>query len=306
MARTILVGTRGSKLALAQTNAVVESLRRLHPGTAFEVREVRTQGDVDRSAPLSAIGGQGVFVKELEGALQRREVDLAVHSLKDVPPALGEGLTVAAVPERADVRDAVVTGNGAPLAAQRRGARIGTGSRRRAVQLAALRPDLQPLEIRGNVDTRLRKARDGEVEAVLLAVAGLERLGWRDRATEVLPVEAMLPAVGQGALALEAREDDREVLELLRPLEHPPTRTAVEAERAFLGRLGGGCALPVAAYGIVEGDRLHLRGLLADAGGERVVRSQVAGSAADAVSLGVRLAEELLTLGGDAFRPVGS
>lgn len=301
MTRTILVGTRGSRLALAQTTAVVESLRMLHPDVRFQIQEVHTQGDADRATPLTAIGGQGVFVKELEAALQRGEVDLAVHSLKDVPTALGDGLVIAAVPARADVRDAVVTHDGRPLREQPAGARIGTGSRRRAVQLRELRPDLRPVEIRGNVDTRIRKTEEGQVDAVLLAVAGLSRLGWLDRSSEILPVEAMLPAVGQGALALEARADDAALMALVRPLEDPAARLAVEAERAFLRRLGGGCTLPVGAYGEVDGELLRIRGLLADDDGNRVLRAEASGAANDAVLLGVRLAEELLARGGEAL-----
>lgn len=302
MVRTILVGTRGSRLARAQTTAVVESLRRLHPGVTFEVLEVHTQGDVDRATPLAAIGGQGVFVKELEAALQRREVDLAVHSLKDVPTALGDGLIIAAVPARADVRDAVVTRDGRSLAEQPTGARVGTGSRRRAVQLRELRPDLHPVDIRGNVDTRIRKVEEGQVDAVLLAAAGLGRLGWLGRAAEILPVESMLPAVGQGALALETRGEDADLVELLRPLDDPATHLAVEAERSFLRRLGGGCTLPVGAYGELDGDTLRVRGLLADDAGGSVLRAEVCGAAADATSLGIRLAEELMALGGTGLR----
>ena len=299
--QTLTVGTRGSRLALRQTELVVQALRTHHPELQFQVREVRTEGDRRAQDSLSNIGGQGVFVKELEATLLRREVDLAVHSLKDVPTELTPGLTLAAIPQRGDPRDALVSRDGATLATLPTGARVGTGSARRAVQLRALRPELTPVDIRGNVDTRIRKADEGEVDAVVLAAAGLERLGLLERAAELLSPDAMLPAVGQGALAIEARADDAQLLGLLAAVDHRETRLACEAERAFLGRLGGGCRLPFGALAVVEGETVRARGFISDLEGAQSFRTEVSGPAAEAESVGVRLAEALLAQGAAAF-----
>jgi hydroxymethylbilane synthase len=292
--RRLVVGTRGSRLALLQTQLVIEALRAQHPEIDCEVREVRTEGDQRPDTSLAAIGGQGVFVKEIEAALLRGDIDLAVHSLKDVPPELGAGLTLAAVPARGDPRDALVTRDGTPLEALPPGARIGTGSARRAVQLRALRPDVETADIRGNVDTRLRKIDEGQYDGVVLAVAALDRLGMAERAAQVFEPNVMLPAVGQGALVVEGRSDDGGLLELLRSIEDAGSRLAVDAERAFLGRLGSGCTLPVGALAAIEGDAVRIRGMLADEVGERIVRDELSGPASEAVTLGARVAEQLL------------
>ncbi len=299
--RPLIVGTRGSRLALRQTELALAALQAARPGLRFEVREVRTEGDRNRRASLAQIGGQGVFVKELEAALQRCEIDLAVHSLKDVPNELGDGLLLAAVLERADARDALVSHGGAPVAGLPPGARVGTGSARRAVQLRALRPDVEPIDIRGNVDTRVRKVDEGAVDAVVLAVAGLKRLGLLARAAEVFEPDAMLPAVGQGTLALEARARDSELLELLATLDHRASRLACEAERAFLARLGGGCRLPFGALAEVEGETLRARGFISDEAGARMLRAEATGAVEEASSVGVRLAEALLAQGAAEF-----
>jgi hydroxymethylbilane synthase len=295
--RVIVVGSRGSRLALRQTELVLAELSRRFPDRRFRVQEVRTTGDRRPGASLAAIGGQGVFVKELETALRARRVDLAVHSLKDVPSEVGEGLTLAAVTERDDVRDAVVSRGNRRLLNLPAGSRVGTGSLRRAAQVRALRPDLEVVDLRGNVDTRLRKVEEGQVDAAVLAAAGLTRLGYLERAAEILDADAMLPAIGQGALTLEVRADDAEVIEMASALDHRETRLATAAERAFLARLGGGCRLPMAALGIVDGDLLRLRGLVADAEGQRVLRGDVSGPASDAEVVGVALAERLLAQG---------
>ncbi|MGB6895655.1 MAG: hydroxymethylbilane synthase [Dehalococcoidia bacterium] len=297
----VRVGSRGSQLALRQTEQVVAALRRFHPGVEFRVYPVRTEGDRRARAPLSRIGGQGVFVRELEARLATGEVDLAVHSLKDVPTELALGLTLAAVPAREDPGDALVSRRGLRLAELPAGARVGTGSARRAVQARALRPDLEYVDIRGNVDTRLRRVREGSVDAVILAAAGLARLGRLGEAAEVLDVETMLPAAGQGALAVEARTDDAELCALVAPLEDRETRAAAEAERAFLRRLGAGCRLPVGALGEVGGPTLRLRALIADGQGERILREELTGRPEEAEALGTRLAERLLALGADEF-----
>ena len=291
---TRIVGTRGSRLALAQTDLVVRSMRDRHPDLQFEVRVVRTEGDRRTDAPLSRIGGQGVFVKELEAALQSGEVDLAVHSLKDVPVELAPGLTLAAFPRRANPQDALVARDGATVAMLPAGARVGTGSARRAVQLRRARRDLMLVDIRGNVDTRIRKVDDGEVDAVVLAAAGLERLGLLERATEILLPEVMLSAAGQGALGIETREHDTDMLERLAAIDHRETRLACQAERAFLRRLGGGCRLPFGALATVAGELVRARGFVSDADGEHVFRAEVSGSGEEAESVGVWLAERLL------------
>lgn len=300
-ARTFVVGTRGSRLALRQTGLVLDLLRAQHPRMAVEVREVRTEGDRRPDEPLSRIGGQGVFVKELEAALARGEIDVAVHSLKDVPAELGAGLTLAAFPQRGDPRDALVARDGATLVTLPPNARVGTGSARRAVQLRALRADVEPAEIRGNVDTRVRKVDDGAFDAAVLAVAGLERLGLLDRMSELFATDVMLPAVGQGALAVEARASDGEALELLATIDDIETRLACEAERAFLYRLGGGCRLPFGALAEIGGETLRIRGFISDDSGARMFRAETSGSSGDAVSIGGRLAELLLEQGASEF-----
>ena len=295
--RPLVVGTRASRLALRQTAIVAEALRASRPDLEIETRTIRTEGDRRQSVSLEALGGQGVFVKDIERALAAAEIDLAVHSLKDMPATTPDGLTIGAVLERGDVRDALVSRDGATLADLPAGATIGTDSRRRAVQLLALRPDLRPTSVRGNVDTRVRKVETGELDAVVLAAAGLERLGLLDRASQVFDMDEMLPAVGQGALSVEARADDDELLTLLRDVDHGPTRAAVTAERAYLRRLGAGCRLPVAAFGSLDGGRLRLRGLLADGDG-RTHRAELEAAAADAETVGAALAERLMTEAG--------
>jgi hydroxymethylbilane synthase len=249
---------------------------------------------------LTSVGGQGIFVKELEAALLRSEIDLAVHSLKDVPADVADGLVLAAYPERADPRDALVT-RGEPLARLAAGSRIGTGSQRRAVQLRGLRPDIEPVDIRGNVDTRVRKVDDGTVDGAVLALAGLERLGLSARAVEVFEPDVMIPAVGQGALAVEARADDSEVMEALSAIDNRATRQAVEAERAFLERLGGGCRLPFGALATIDGGALLITGFISDESGASAFRSEMRGPASDARATGARLAEALLAQGAARF-----
>jgi hydroxymethylbilane synthase len=270
MARTFVIGTRGSRLALRQVELVSQMLRAASPDVAIDVREIKTEGDRS-NAPLSEIGGAGVFTKAIEDALLAGTVDIAVHSLKDLPPELPAGLTIAAVPERGDVRDVLVTRGGVSLDALPPGARIGTGSGRRAVQLRTLRPDLETAEIRGNVDTRIRKVQSGEYDGAVLAMAGLERLGLTEHIAQVFETEQMTPAVGQAALAVEVRADDDEAIALVRTIEHWQTRAAVEAERGYLRRLGAGCRLPVGAYAWIDGESLFVQGMLATDDGEPIV-----------------------------------
>lgn len=270
MARTFIIGTRGSRLALRQVELVSQMLRAASPGVAIDVREIKTEGDRS-NAPLSEIGGAGVFTKAIEDALLAGTVDIAVHSLKDLPADLATGLAIAAVPERGDVRDALVTRDGAKLDALPHGARVGTGSGRRAVQLRALRPDLQTAEIRGNVDTRIRKVQSGEYDGAVLAMAGLERLGLTEHVAQIFETEQMTPAVGQAALAVEVRADDSDAIALVRVMDHWQTRAAVEAERGYLRRLGAGCRLPVGAYAWIDGESLFVQGMLATDDGEPIV-----------------------------------
>jgi hydroxymethylbilane synthase len=253
--RTLIVGTRGSRLALAQTALVVDALRAAGRAISIDVKEIVTQGDRD-TKPLSEIGGQGVFTKAIEDALLRGDIDVAIHSMKDLPPKLTEGLAIGAVPERGNPRDALVTRDGVALVDLAAGARIGTGSARRGVQLKAMRVDIEPVEIRGNVDTRIRKVDAGEYDGIVVAMAGLQRLGLAERAAQVFSVEEMVPSPGQGALAVQARADDGEVLDIVADLDHRPTRIAVAYERAFLAHLGEGCTLPVGAHAFLEGGRL--------------------------------------------------
>ncbi len=298
---TLTVGTRGSRLALRQTELVVTKLRGQVPGLQIDVREIRTEGDRRSAESLTAIGGQGVFVKEIEAALLSREIDFAIHSLKDVPAELADGCVIAAVPERADPRDALVTRNGERLVDLPAGARIGTGSERRGVQLRALRSDVEPLDIRGNVETRIRKVGEGDYDAAVLAVAGLERLGLLERVSQVFEPDEMLPAVGQGALAVEAHADDAELRELLATMDDADARAAVEAERAFLQRLGGGCRLPFGALAEIDGETARIRGFISDDAGRSMFHAEISGFSKDARPLGAQLAVLLLEQGAQEF-----
>lgn len=304
--KRIVLGTRGSALALAQTNWVVAQLQTLDSGLKVETRIIQTHGDKVRDVALSRVGGQGLFTKELEKALLAEEIDVAVHSLKDLPTQLASGLSLAAVPERVDPHDVLVVPGASSSPARipspilnhlPPGARIGSSSLRRQAQLRHARPDLQWKALRGNLDTRLRKLDAGDYEAIILAAAGLIRLGWDERIVERLPFEVCLPAAGQGALGLECRSDDQALRELLRPLNHPDTRACVEAERAFLAALGGGCQVPVGVVGTVEGPQLRLQGLVARVDGQEWVRHEVVGEKDQAEEKGVQLALLLLQKG---------
>ena len=285
------LATRASDLALTQSRLVADALTRA-TGDDVELVRVTTRGDVDRS-PLSVIGGQGVFVAAVRRAVLDDEADVAVHSCKDLPTEPAPGLVMSAVGEREDVRDVLVARDGLDLADLPDGARVGTGSPRRALQLRALRPDLEVVDVRGNVPTRLRLVDDGEVDAVVLAAAGLRRLGLLDRATEVLDADTLLPAPGQGALAAECRQDHGVVVEALRSMQHDETRAAIDAERALLATTGAGCSSPVAAWARPDGGRLRLTAL-ADGPGGDPVRVEGVGDQAEAADLGRRVAERLL------------
>ncbi|HEY6342275.1 MAG TPA: hydroxymethylbilane synthase [Bryobacteraceae bacterium] len=287
----MVIGSRGSALALWQARYVAARLESLGVETRIEI--IRTTGDKIQDVPLAKVGGKGLFTKEIEEALLAGGIDLAVHSMKDVPAELPAGLTLAAIPEREDPRDAIV---GAPLIAEkeRTAKKIGTSSLRRAAQLRALRGDVEIETLRGNVDTRLRKLDEGRYDAIVLAAAGLRRLGWEDRIREWIPVEIMCPAPGQGALAIETRVTG-EAREIARRLDHAETRRAVEAERAFVAILGGGCQLPIGAYAVLEGGAIHLRAVVASPDGSRLITGEQRGT--DPSRVGSELGARLLNQG---------
>ena len=294
--RRLRIGTRGSPLALWQARAVATDLRRHHDGLQTEVVVIKTAGDRNRQDPLPEVGGKGVFVKDIEDALLREEIDVAVHSMKDMPTDLPDRLHVSAVPPRGEVRDAFVGREGRRISEIDEPWRIGTGSLRRQAQLKALSAVLRVCDLRGNVETRLRKLRRGEVDGVVLAAAGLQRLGLASEITELLDVNVMLPAAGQGALALESIAGHW-VDDLLAPLNHPPTAAAVAAERAVLQHLGGGCSVPIGVLGEHRDGRLHVQALVSSADGRRALRHAIMGPAGEAAALGRRLAAQLLADG---------
>lgn len=289
MAEKLIIGSRGSQLALWQSRWVAGRLP-----VPSELLIIRTTGDKITDVPLAKVGTKGLFTKELEEALLDRRIDVAVHSLKDMPTELPEGLMLAAVPEREDARDAIV---GKTLDELEAGARVGTSSLRRAAQLKALRPDLLIENIRGNLDTRLRKLDEGLYDSIVLAAAGLRRLGWGDRITQILPVEVMCPAVGQGALAIETRNGSDEAAAVCATLTHVDTLRAVEAERALLNGLGGGCQVPIGAHARIKDGRVHLRGLVARPDGSQVICLEADGDAGEAKAVGVQLSRDLLAAG---------
>ncbi len=291
------IGTRRSPLALVQAEWVQGRIREHHPQATVEVVPIRTSGDRFRDVPIEKIGAKGVFIKEIEEALLEGAIDVAVHSMKDLPTEIPEGLAIAAVPEREDPRDVLISHIAGSLAELPAGARVGTGSLRRRAQVLNCRPDLTVVPIRGNVDTRLAKLRRGEVDALVLAMAGMKRLGREREATQPLPAETWLSAVAQGALALETR---RHEVERWRFLNHEPSALEVEAERAFLGRLEGGCQVPVGARAVAAEDRVALAGMVAEASGKKIFRGEISGARADAASLGIQLAERLLDEGAGA------
>ncbi|MBX9600337.1 MAG: hydroxymethylbilane synthase [Bryobacteraceae bacterium] len=289
----IIIGSRGSALALWQANWIKDRLA----GAAGDIKVIRTTGDRITDVPLAQVGSKGLFTKEIEEALLAAEIDVAVHSLKDMPTELPEGLTLAAIPEREDVRDAMV---GLRLDQLKPGARVGTSSLRRSAQLKAMRPDLVMRPIRGNVDTRIRKLDEGEFEAIVLAAAGLRRLGLAGRIAELLEPSVMLPAAGQGALAVETRSGGRG-FEQVQALNHFPTRAAATAERAMLRALGGGCQVPIGGYARERNGSVELDGLVIAPDGSRVVRASERGAAADAEAVGEALARRLRELGAEAI-----
>lgn len=298
MRKEIKIGTRASLLAITQSTMIKELIEKHNPGTTVELVKITTKGDKILDVPLAKVGGKGLFVKELEDALLDGRADLAVHSMKDVPTDLPEGLYLGIVTERENPQDAFVSNTAKNVLELPQGATVGTSSLRRKSQLAAMRPDLVIEDLRGNVDTRLRKLDEGQYDAIILAAAGLNRLGKSDRITSLLDPVQMLPAIGQGALGLELREDDADLMEGISFLNHDPTAKAVAAERAFLLKLEGGCQVPIGAFATTDGDNVTLTGLIASVDGKEILKEQATGPATEAAAMGTRLAEKLLEMGG--------
>jgi len=297
MSEWVRIGTRASLLALWQANWVKSRLEDLHPGIEVVLIHIRTEGD-RIEVPLFQLGGKGLFVKDLEDALIRGEVDLAVHSAKDLPAVIPEELALSAFPAREDPRDALLSRPGVSWREFPRGGRIGTSSPRRKAQLLHLRADLEVVPLRGNLDTRIRKLSTENLDGILLASAGLRRMGWESKASDFFDPETMVPAIGQGVMAIETHRQNSRARELVADLNHRPTGLELEAERAFLRELGGGCQIPIAGLARMREDRIRLVGLISSSDGKRIVRGEKAGAAGEAGTLGRNLAEELLSRGG--------
>ena len=314
MKNKIIIGTRGSKLALWQAEWIKAELQKIRPGLEVELNKIKTTGDKILDVPLAKVGGKGLFVKEIEEALLRNEADIAVHSMKDVPTDFPDGLHLAVICKREDPRDAFITAICShqqealkrPSAVSsfkdlRQGATIGTSSLRRSCQLLSMRPDIKIEQLRGNLDTRLRKLDEGQFDAIILAAAGVKRLGWADRITETLLPEISLPAIGQGAVGIECRTDDEFINKLIAPLDHFETSVCVRAERACLKKLEGGCQVPIAAYAKLINGMIVMDGLVGSVSGETIIKAHVEGNPKDAEMLGIKLAEEVLSKGGKAI-----
>lgn len=298
MKASLTIGTRQSLLALWQSNHIAALLRKQYPDCEVVLKKIVTKGDKILDVPLAQIGGKGLFTKEIEEELINGTVDLAVHSLKDMPTVLPEGLCLTAITERANVGDAFVSNKYNSFAELPQGATLGTSSLRRKAQLLAARPDLKIIDLRGNVDTRLRKLDEGQYDAIILAAAGLERLGHKDRIKEVIQPNVCLPAVGQGALAIESRSEDPEVRQMLDFLNDLPTRQATSAERAFLGLVEGGCQVPIGVHADVEGEEIKIEAIIASLDGQTILRNTIEGKAADGVALAEKLGKDMLANGG--------
>lgn len=296
MRKEIRIGTRGSALALWQANWVKSELEKRYPGMTVTLTKIKTTGDKILDVPLAKVGGKGLFTKEIEEALLRKDVDIAVHSMKDVPTEFPEGLHLSCITEREDVRDALIS-NGVTLKELKEGAVIGTSSLRRQTQLCHYRPDLKMEMLRGNVETRIRKMKEGEFDAVILAAAGVKRLGLTENVTEYISEEISIPAIGQGALGIECSIEDKEINELISFFNHYETSVAVRAERALLKRLEGGCQVPIAGHATVKDGRITLKGLVGSVDGKRIVKDTIEGDAKDYERLGTEMGERLLSNG---------
>lgn len=297
----IRIGTRESTLARLQTDIVAARLKAASPSLTIKIMPVTTRGDRVLDRPIAELGGRGVFVKELEEALFENEVDMVVHSLKDLPTELPDGLTLASVLDREDARDVIISRSGCGIAAIQQRGKVATSSRRRAAQLSFMRPDLEFVDIRGNIPTRLRKFDESKLDAIVLAAAGLIRLGLKDAITQYLAHDECTPAVGQGALAVECRLKDGRLRSLLGSIDENTVREEISAERAFLHRLGGGCSVPVGARAISSGGNIEITGCVAELDGSKIIRKMMGGRAQDAERIGLALAEEILSDGGDSI-----
>ncbi|MCP4681625.1 MAG: hydroxymethylbilane synthase [Desulfobacterales bacterium] len=291
------IGTRGSRLALTQSTWIKEKIEERHPNVRIELVKIKTTGDKILDSPLSQVGGKGLFVKEIEEALLKKRIDMAVHSIKDVPAELQKGLALSAFPKREDPRDALISLGDQALDQLPYGSRVGTSSLRRAAQLLHIRPDLDIAPLRGNVDTRLRKLESGDFQAIVLASAGLRRLGFSKSISQVISSDQVLPAIGQGALGLEVRKEDTDTISLLDFLNHIPTELTVKAERALLKELEGGCQVPIAGFARLSGNELYMEGMVAELDGSRIIRDEITGERDQAKDIGVALARRLLDSG---------
>lgn len=294
--KKVVIGTRGSKLALWQAEWIKSEILKLNPDLKIELNKIKTTGDKILDVPLAKVGGKGLFVKEIEEALLRGDADLAVHSMKDVPTDFPKGLHLAVITKREDPRDAFISKIKSFKDLQQ-GATVGTSSLRRSCQLLSIRPDIKIEQLRGNLDTRLRKLDEGKFDAIILAAAGVKRLGWSARITQLIEPEVSLPAIGQGAVGIECRIDDEFINKLITPLNHDETSVCVRAERACLKKLEGGCQVPIAAYAKIINAKIVMDGLVGSITGDRIIRTHVEGSPKDAESLGLKLAEDLLSKG---------
>ncbi len=301
MRKQIRIGTRASALALWQAEWVKSELEKKYPGMTVSLTKIKTTGDKILDVPLAKVGGKGLFVKEIEEAMLANEIDIAVHSMKDVPTFFPDGLHLSCITKREDARDALLSRNNVKFNDLPRGANIGTSSLRRQAQLMSIRPDFVIHQLRGNVGTRLQKLKEGKFDAIILAAAGVKRLGLEANVSEYLSPEISLPAIGQGALGIECRVDDRELNDLISFFNHADSRTCVTGERALLRRLEGGCQVPIACYGQVKDGKLKLSGLVGSVDGKRIVKDTIEGGPEKAEKLGVALAEKLLSQGADVI-----
>ena len=294
----IIIGTRGSKLALWQANFIKNEIEKKHKTVRVDLKIIKTKGDKILDVPLAKVGGKGLFVKEIEEALLREEVDLAVHSMKDVPTFFPDGLYLPVITKREDYRDAFISRNGLKLKEMPENSIIGTSSLRRKSQIMNIRKDFHIKDLRGNVDTRIRKLDEGQFDAIILAVAGLKRMGFSEKITEYLDEKVMIPAIGQGALGIEIRENDDRILEIISFLKDDKTFIEVNAERAFLKKLEGGCQVPIGCYAKINGAELKILGFVADIEGKNFIKDSITGKIDDYKRLGIKLAEKILIKGG--------
>jgi len=296
--KRVIVGSRGSKLALIQANWVISELKRLNPGLEFQIEKISTKGDKITNAPLSRLGGVGLFTKELEVALIKEKIDIAVHSAKDVPTEIHEGLTIGATPKREDPHDVLISCNNASLEKLPDNARIGTSSLRRKAQLLAFREDYKILDLRGNLDTRLKKLEEEDLDAIVVARAGLLRMNYTGQISQIIPFDIMLPAVGQGSLCIEIRKDDTRIQKIVSDIDDEQTRIAVKTERSLLAKLQGGCQVPIGAYAEIQGKEVSVEAIICTLDGDHAIRDRHSGPKNQAAKIGEELARRMLENGG--------